>query len=97
MTEKTTAAETPVKTTGGKRRLRGVVVADRSDKTIRVRVERRVRHGLYGKFMRLHSNVQAHDEENACRVGDTVVVEETPRVSKTKGWRLVERLPRGQQ
>lgn len=76
---------------GGPRRLRGVVVGDRAMKTARVRVERRVEHKLYGKVLRRARDLQAHDENNACRVGDRVVVEESPRFSKTKAWRVVAR------
>ena len=63
-------------------RIRGLVVGNRSDKTVRVKIERRVRHPLYGKIMRRHRNVQAHDAENVCQMGDQVVLEETPRFSK---------------
>ena len=73
-----------------KRQLRGVVVCDKADKTVRVRVERRVRHPLYEKIIRRHRNVQAHDEHNRCKTGDVVVLEESPRFSKTKAWRVVE-------
>ncbi len=73
-----------------KRQLQGVVVANRSDKTVRIRIERRVKHPLYGKIMRVHSHVQAHDEANRCQLGDRIVVEETPRFSKTKSWIVVE-------
>ncbi|WOV91667.1 MAG: 30S ribosomal protein S17 [Candidatus Zeuxoniibacter abyssi] len=74
-------------------RIRGLVVGNRSDKTVRVKIERRVRHPLYGKIMRRHRNVQAHDAENVCQMGDQVVLEETPRFSKTKSWRVVEIFP----
>ncbi|MGI9306930.1 MAG: 30S ribosomal protein S17 [Gammaproteobacteria bacterium] len=74
-----------------KRRLRGVVVGARADKTARVRITRQIRHPLYEKTVRRRGSVQAHDEENACQIGDAVVLEETPRVSKTKSWRVVER------
>lgn len=74
-----------------KRRLDGVVVGDRADKTVRVRVDRRVKHPLYQKIIQRRRNVQAHDADNVCRVGDKVVLEEAPRFSKTKGWRVVER------
>lgn len=76
--------------TGKRRQLRGMVVCNKADKTVRVRIERRVRHPLYEKIMRRHGNVQAHDEENRCQVGDMVTVEEAPRFSKTKAWRVVE-------
>ena len=76
---------------GGPRRLRGVVVGAKAMKTARVRIERRVEHKLYGKVLRRARDLQAHDENNACKEGDRVVVEEAPRVSKTKAWRVVER------
>lgn len=73
-----------------RRRLRGVVVCDKADKTVRVRIERRVRHPLYGKIIRRHRNVHAHDEYNHYKIGNVVTLEETPRFSKTKFWRVVE-------
>lgn len=79
-----------------RRRLRGEVVGNSADKTARVRIMRQIRHPLYEKIVRRHRNVQAHDADNACRVGDTVVIEEMRRVSKTKGWRVVERKPAGE-
>jgi small subunit ribosomal protein S17 len=66
-----------------KRRLRGVVVGNLADKTARIRIERQMQHPLYKKVIRRHNSVQAHDAENTCRLGDTVVIEEIPRVSKT--------------
>ena len=78
-----------------RRRLRGEVVGVAADKTARVRVMRQIRHPLYEKIVRRHRSLQAHDPDNACRVGDAVVIEETRRVSKTKGWRVVERTPAG--
>lgn len=68
----------------------GVVVSDRMDKTIVVRVERRIRHPLYGKQIRRFDKFYAHDEENTAHVGDTVRIMETRPMSKTKNWRLVE-------
>ena len=76
---------------GGPRRLRGVVVGAKAMKTARVRIERRVEHALYGKVLRRRRDLQAHDPENICREGDRVVIEECPRVSKTKAWRVIER------
>jgi small subunit ribosomal protein S17 len=73
------------------RRLAGVVVCCRADKTARVRVERRARHPLHEKIVRRRVAVQAHDAENACQEGDKVIVEESPRFSKTKAWRVVSR------
>lgn len=73
-----------------KRQLRGVVVCNKADKTARVRIERRVRHPLYEKIIRRTSHVQAHDAENQCIVGEQVVLEESPRFSKTKAWVVVQ-------
>jgi len=75
----------------GRRKLRtGVVVSDGMDKTVVVRIDRQIRHPLYGKTMRRSSKLAAHDESNEARVGDTVRVMETRPLSKTKRWRLVE-------
>ncbi len=70
------------------RAVTGVVVSDRMDKTITVRIERRVKHPVYGKFMRKSTKLHAHDEENSCQIGDTVTVEECRPLSKTKTWML---------
>ena len=68
----------------------GVVVSDKMDKTIVVATNRRVRHPLYGKYIKRTSKFKAHDEENICGIGDTVRVMETRPLSKDKHWRLVE-------
>ncbi len=68
----------------------GVVVSDKMDKTIVVQLSTRVRHPLYGKFIKQTSKIKAHDEENTCGIGDTVRVMETRPLSKQKCWRLVE-------
>ena len=68
----------------------GLVVSDKMDKTIVVSVERRVKHTLYGKFIKRTTKFKAHDEENSCGIGDTVVIMETRPLSKSKRWRLVE-------
>ena len=73
----------------------GVVVSNKADKTITVLVERRVKHPVYGKFIRRSTKIAAHDEANTCREGDVVTIVETRPVSKTKSWtlgRVVERL-----
>ena len=75
----------------------GYVVSAKMDKTITVRVERMVKHPLYGKFMRRSSRLHAHDEENACREGDRVTVQECRPLSKSKTWRLVEVIERARQ
>ena len=82
----------------GQRKMRqGVVVGNKMDKSIVVRVERRVKHRLYKKVMRRAKNYMAHDEENTCRVGDTVRIMECRPLSRQKRWRLVEILMRAVQ
>jgi small subunit ribosomal protein S17 len=68
----------------------GLVVSDKMDKTVVVAVEDRVKHSLYGKVMRRTSKLKAHDEQNACGVGDRVRLMETRPLSATKRWRVVE-------
>ena len=68
----------------------GVVVSDKMDKTVLVRIDRQMRHALYGKTVRRSSKLAAHDEANDAHVGDTVRVVETRPLSKTKRWRVVE-------
>jgi small subunit ribosomal protein S17 len=75
----------------GRRKVRvGVVVSDGMDKTVVVRIDRQVRHPLYGKTVRRSSKLAAHDEQNDAHVGDTVRITETRPVSKTKRWRVLE-------
>jgi small subunit ribosomal protein S17 len=68
----------------------GMVISAKMDKTITVAVERRLKHPLYGKFVKKTVKLKAHDEENVCREGDVVKIMETRPLSKTKRWRLVE-------
>lgn len=68
----------------------GKVVSNKMDKSITVAVERRVKHGIYGKFVTKTSKFMAHDEKNECAQGDTVKISETRPLSKNKRWRLVE-------
>ena len=75
-----------------KRILVGTVTSDKTDKTVTVLVERRVRHPLYGKIIRRSKKYHAHDEANEFVVGDQVRIEETRPLSKTKSWRVIERL-----
>ena len=70
------------------RAVSGVVVSDRMSKSITVKIERRVKHPVYGKFVRKSTKIHAHDEENQCQVGDTVTVVECRPISKTKTWTL---------
>ncbi len=72
------------------RMLQGRVVSDKMDKTVTVLVERKVKHPLYGKFIRRSTKVHAHDEANECGIGDTVMVEQCRPLSKSKTWRLVK-------
>ncbi len=68
----------------------GVVVSDKMDKTIVVAIKTRIKHPLYGKIINRTKKLYAHDEENACGIGDRVKVMETRPLSKQKHWRLVE-------
>ena len=68
----------------------GVVSSNKMDKTIVVAIERKVKHPLYGKFVKKSTKFHAHDEKNECSIGDTVKIMETRPISKTKRWRLVE-------
>ncbi len=72
-----------------KRILEGVVVSDKNDKTIVVKVERRLRHPVLKKTVRLSKKYHAHDERNAAKIGDVVRIEETRPLSKQKRWTLV--------
>ena len=78
-----------------KRILIGTVVSDKADKTVVVKVERKVKHPLYGKIIRRSKKYHAHDEDNACKTGETVRIEETRPMSKLKSWRVVERVQAG--
>lgn len=68
----------------------GVVVSDKMDKTIVVAIKTKVRHPLYGKMVNRTRKFKAHDEENACGIGDTVRIMETRPLSKDKRWRVAE-------
>ncbi len=68
----------------------GVVTSNKMTKTITVEVERRVKHPIYGKFVKKTSKVHAHDDKDECSIGDIVKIMETRPLSKTKRWRLVE-------
>ena len=68
----------------------GVVTSDKMEKSIVVSVERKVKHPMYGKFVKKTTKFVAHDEKNDCNIGDTVKIMETRPLSKNKCWRLVE-------
>ncbi|GGX67220.1 30S ribosomal protein S17 [Saccharospirillum salsuginis] len=71
------------------RTVTGQVVSNKTDKTITVRIERRVTHPIYGKIVKRSTKMHAHDANNECQIGDTVTIEECRPLSKTKSWRLV--------
>ncbi|PLW94253.1 MAG: 30S ribosomal protein S17 [Marinilabiliales bacterium] len=68
----------------------GVVVSNKMDKSVVVLVERRLKHPIYGKFIKRTSKFMAHDEQNECNIGDKIRIAETRPTSKSKRWRLVE-------
>ena len=72
----------------------GVVTSSKMEKSIVVSIERKVKHALYGKFLKKTSKFVAHDEENSCNEGDTVRITETRPLSKNKNWRLAEIIER---
>jgi len=78
------------------RSITGVVVSDKMNKTIVVQTERKVKHPLYGKYVKKFTKLYAHDEENACHLGDVVVIQQTRPISKTKCWKLVEVLKKNE-
>jgi 30S ribosomal protein S17 len=72
----------------------GVVVSDKMDKSIVIKVERKMKHPIYGKFLKRSTKFMAHDEKNDCHIGDRVRIMETRPLSKNKCWRLVEIIER---
>jgi len=72
-----------------KRILQGVVVSDKQNKTVVVKVERKIKHPLYGKFIRKSKKYSAHDEGNAFKAGDSVRIQECRPISKNKTWEVV--------
>jgi len=72
-----------------KRILQGAVVSDKGDKTVIVKVERKIKHPLYNKIIRRSKKYAAHDETNACKVGETVKIVETKPISKTNRWAVL--------
>ena len=79
-----------VKTSSRKKVLQGIVVSDKSDKTITVKTERQIAHPLYKKYYKKSKKVTAHDENNECGIGDIVKVQEIRPLSRTKRWNLIE-------
>jgi small subunit ribosomal protein S17 len=78
-----------------KRILVGTVVSDKTDKTVVVKVERKVKHPLYGKIIRRSKKYHAHDEDNAFKTGEIVRIEETRPMSKLKTWKVIDRVLAG--
>lgn len=72
------------------RTVTGRVISNKMDKSITVLIERKVKHPIYGKFIRRSTKIHAHDEENVCNEGDTVTIEQCRPISKTKAWKLVK-------
>lgn len=72
----------------------GVVTSNKMDKSIVVKIERKIKHPIYGKFLKRSKGFVAHDEKNECNIGDTVRITETRPLSKRKCWRLIEILDR---
>ncbi len=77
-----------------KRTIKGVVISDKMDKTIVVKSERLVKHSVFHKYVRRHDKYKAHDEQNQCKTGDTVLIIEARPMSKDKRWRMMEILER---
>jgi small subunit ribosomal protein S17 len=75
---------------GNKRTIKGVVISNKMDKTIVVKAERLVKHPVFQKYVRKHIKYKAHDEQNLCKLGDTVLIIESRPLSKEKRWRMLE-------
>ncbi len=82
-----TSAETAATT---KRTLQGVVTSSAGDKSATIMIERRIKHPIYGKFIKRSTKIRLHDEANECNKGDTILIEECRPMSKTKSWKLVK-------
>ncbi|QEP42597.1 30S ribosomal protein S17 [Ectothiorhodospiraceae bacterium BW-2] len=77
-------------TQGNIRTVTGKVISNKMDRTITVLIERKVKHPLYGKFIRRSTKLHAHDQDNICNMGDIVTIQECRPISKSKSWRLVD-------
>ena len=82
--------ETQLELRGRRKTRTGLVTSNKMDKSITVSVERKVKHPIYGKFLKKTTKFMAHDEKNECSIGDLVKIMETRPLSKNKCWRLVE-------
>ena len=81
-------------TNGGRRQVRGRVTSNKMDKTVVVEVERTVKHPRYHKYIKQVRSFKAHDEDNACQLNDMVIIEESRPLSRTKRWKVIERIVR---
>ncbi len=72
------------------RTLTGVVTSNAGDKSATIMIERRIKHPIYGKYIKRSTKLRVHDEQNECNKGDTIVIEQCRPMSKTKSWRLVK-------
>jgi small subunit ribosomal protein S17 len=75
-----------------KRQLKGIVTSDKMDKTVTVKVDRYVKHPKYGKYYTVSKKYKAHDEANAYKIGDTLLIEETKPISKDKSFVVIEKI-----
>ena len=82
---------TNVETTAAtKRTLQGVVTSNAGDKSATIMIERKIKHPVYGKFIKRSTKIRLHDETNECNKGDVILIEECRPMSKTKSWKLVK-------
>jgi small subunit ribosomal protein S17 len=77
-------------TAASKRTLQGIVTSNAGDKSATIKIERRIKHPIYGKFVKRSTKIHLHDENNECNKGDTILIEECRPMSKTKSWKLVK-------
>jgi small subunit ribosomal protein S17 len=80
-----------------KRISQGKVISNKMNKTIVVKVDRKVKHPLFGKYVTRSTKIHAHDEDNVCQIGEVVIIAESRPISKSKSWRLVKVVERGKK
>jgi small subunit ribosomal protein S17 len=87
-----TSVDTQVaeKNPAAKRTLQGIVTSNAGDKSATIMIERRIKHPVYGKFIKRSTKIRLHDETNECNKGDTILIEECRPMSRTKSWKLVK-------
>ena len=86
----TTETQAAEKNPAAKRTLQGIVTSSAGDKSATIMIERRIKHPIYGKFIKRSTKIRLHDEANECNKGDTILIEECRPMSKTKSWKLVK-------